>query len=255
MSSQRSRGPLRIPRLGLPRKPRALVVDDEPKLVRLVREVLSSIGFEVLSTGSGESAIEMAAVEQPDLIVLDIVLRDSTDGYEVARRVREFSDVPILMLTAKSREPDLLRGFEVGADDYLTKPFSSKELVARARALLKRTRSTEGGPDVSQLECGGLHMDLVRRRVTVAGQEVRLTPTEYKLLYELATHPGQVMLHEQLLAAVWGEEYRSDLEYLRAYVRYLRQKVEADPAHPLRIVTVPGVGYMLTAPEEPKPPA
>jgi len=255
MSSQRSRGPLRIPRFSLPRKPRALVADDEPKLVRLVREVLSSIGFEVLSTGSGESAIEMAAVEQPDLIVLDIVLRDNTDGYEVARRVREFSDVPILMLTAKSREPDLLRGFEVGADDYLTKPFSSKELVARARALLKRTRAAQGEPDVSQLECGGLHMDLVRRRVTVAGQEVRLTPTEYKLLYELVIHPGQVMLHEQLLAAVWGEEYRSDLEYLRAYVRYLRQKVETDPAHPLRIVTVPGVGYMLTAPEGPQPPA
>ncbi len=118
------------------RKPRALVVDDEPKLVRLVREVLSSIGFDVVSTASGESAVEMAAVEQPDLIVLDIVLRDKTDGYEVARRVREFSDVPILMLTAKSREADLLRGFEVGADDYLAKPFSSRELVARCRALL-----------------------------------------------------------------------------------------------------------------------
>jgi len=255
MSDNRSRGLFRISRLGLPRKPRALVVDDEPKLVRLVREVLSSIGFEVLSTGSGESAIEMAAVEQPDLILLDIVLRDNTDGYEVARRVREFSDVPILMLTAKSREPDLLKGFEVGADDYLTKPFSSKELVARARALLKRTRGVEGSPDPSRIECGDLHIDLVRRRVTVAGQEVRLTPTEYKLLCELATHPGQVMLHEQLLAAVWGEEYRNDLEYLRAYVRYLRQKLETDPAHPQRIVTAQGVGYSLTTPEEPKPSA
>ena len=251
MSNQSSRGRLRVPRLGLPRKPRALVVDDEPKLVRLVREVLSSIGFEVLSTGSGESAIQMSAVEQPDLIVLDIILRDNTDGYEVARRVREFSDVPILMLTAKSREPDLLRGFEVGADDYLTKPFSAKELVARARALLKRARAVEGAPDLSRVECGDLQMDLVRRRVTVAGQEVRLTPTEYKLLYELATHPGQVMLHEQLLAAVWGEEYRNDLEYLRAYVRYLRQKLESDPANPKRLVTVPGVGYVLNAPESP----
>ena len=129
----------------------------------------------------------MAAVEQPDLIVLDIVLRDNTDGYEVARRVREFSDVPILMLTAKSREADLLRGFEVGADDYLTKPFSSRELVARARALLKRSRQADGTPDTSQIDVGDLHIDLVRRRVTVAGRDVRLTPTEYKLLYELAS--------------------------------------------------------------------
>lgn len=255
MNYRRSRSLFRVSRLGLPHKPRALVVDDEPKLVRLVREVLSSIGFEVLSTGSGESAIEMAAVEQPDLIVLDIVLRDNTDGYQVARRVREFSDVPILMLTAKSREPDLLKGFEAGADDYLTKPFSSKELVARARVLLKRTRGSEGSPDTSQIDCGDLHIDLVRRHVSVAGQDVHLTPTEYKLLYELATHPDQVMLHEQLLAAVWGEEYRNDLEYLRAYVRYLRQKIEIDPAHPQRIVTTPGVGYSLTAPEEPKPSA
>jgi len=144
MTNNRPQGLFRG-RWGLPRKPRALVVDDEPKLVRLVREVLSSIGFEVMSTASGESAVEMAAVEQPDLIVLDIVLRDNTDGYAVARRVREFSDVPILMLTAKSREADLLRGFEVGADDYLTKPFSSRELVARARALLKRAPGRRDG--------------------------------------------------------------------------------------------------------------
>ena len=254
MTNNRPQGLFRG-RWGLPRKPRALVVDDEPKLVRLVREVLSSIGFEVMSTASGESAVEMAAVEQPDLIVLDIVLRDNTDGYAVARRVREFSDVPILMLTAKSREADLLRGFEVGADDYLTKPFSSRELVARARSLLKRSRQADGTADTSQIDVGDLHIDLVRRRVTVGGRDVRLTPTEYKLLYELAIHPGQVMLHEQLLSAIWGEQYRDDLEYLRAYVRYLRQKLEADPAHPLLIVTVPGVGYMLAGPQEQKPPA
>jgi len=254
MTHNRSQGLFRGLR-SISRKPRALVVDDEPKLVRLVREVLSSIGFDVVSTASGESAVEMAALEQPDLIVLDIVLRDNTDGYEVARRVREFSDVPILMLTAKSREADLLRGFEVGADDYLAKPFSSRELVARCRALLKRAHQAEGTTDTSQIDAGDLHIDLVRRRVTVAGDEVRLTPTEYKLLCELAAHAGQVMLHEQLLITIWGEQYRDDLEYLRAYVRYLRQKIETDPAHPQRIVTVPGVGYMLNKPEAAKPSA
>ncbi len=229
---------------------RILLVDDEPKLVRLVREVLTSTGFEMLSTGSGESAIGMAAVEKPDLILLDIVLRDATDGYQVARRVREFSDVPIIMLTAKAREADLLRGFEVGADDYLTKPFSSKELLARVRALLKRARLGPAAAEESEIVCGDLRFDLARRRVSVAGREVRLTPTEYRVLHELATHRGQVILHEQLLTAVWGAEYRDDLEYLRAYIRYLRQKIEPDPGHPHMILTVPGVGYMLAEPDD-----
>ncbi len=224
-----------------------LVVDDEPKLVRLVREVLTATGFAVMSTGSGENAIEMAALERPDLIVLDIVLSGAMDGYEVARRVREFSDVPIIMLTAKARESDLLHGFDAGADDYLTKPFSSKELLARVRALLKRARRES--PGETEIVCGELRMDLARRQVSVSGKPVQLTPTEYNLLYQLALHRNQVMLHEQLLTAVWGQEYRDDLDYLRAYIRYLRQKLEADPAHPQLIVTSPGVGYMLVCPE------
>jgi two-component system KDP operon response regulator KdpE len=228
---------------------RILVVDDEPKLVRLVREVLTAIGFEVMSTGSGENAVEMAALERPDLIVLDIVLSGKMDGYEVTRRVREFSDMPIIMLTAKVREADLLRGFDVGADDYLTKPFSSKELLARVRAVLKRTRRELATPVESEIVCGELKMDLARRHVTVAGKEVQLTPTEYNVLHELASHRNQVLLHEQLLTAVWGTEYRDDLDYLRAYIRYLRQKLEPDPANPKLIVTSPGVGYMLVCPE------
>jgi len=230
---------------------RILVVDDEPKLVRLVREVLTATGFSVLSTGSGEAAIEMVALEQPNLVLLDVVLAGALDGYDVARRVREFSDVPIIMLTAKARESDLLRGFDTGADDYLTKPFSSKELLARVRAVLKRARRELAAPTESEIVCGDLRIDLARRRVTVGGREVHLTATEYKLLHELGTHRNQVMLHEQLLAAVWGSEYRDDLDYLRAYIRYLRQKLEADPAHPKLIVTSPGAGYMLVSPDTP----
>jgi two-component system KDP operon response regulator KdpE len=227
---------------------RILVVDDEPKLVRLLREVLTATGFSVLSTGSGESAVELAALEQPDLIVLDIVLAGALDGYAVARRVREFSDVPIVMLTAKTRETDLLQGFEAGADDYLTKPFSSKELLARVRAVLKRARHEPAPATAGHLACGELHIDLARRRVTVGEREVRLTPTEYKLLHELARRPNEVLLHEQLLTAVWGPEYRDDLEYLRSYVRFLRQKLEDDPANPQFILTSAGTGYMLSCP-------
>ncbi|MCK6623562.1 MAG: response regulator transcription factor [Anaerolineae bacterium] len=229
---------------------RILIVEDEPKLVRLVSEVLTAIGFATLSTARGEQAVEMVALEQPDLIVLDILLAGEIDGFEVARRVREFSSVPIIMLTAKARESDLLRGFEVGADDYLTKPFSSKELLARVRAVLKRSRQEAAGQAEAEISCGPLRIELARRRVTRDGQEIRLTRTEYNLLHELAAHKNQVMLHEQLLTAVWGFEYRDDLDYLRAYIRYLRQKLEADPANPCLIVTSSGVGYMLECPEE-----
>jgi len=227
-----------------------LVVDDEPKLVRLVREVLTATGYEVVSVSKGEQAIEAAALEQPDLILLDIVLADRTDGFEVARRLRKFTDTPIVMLTAKAREADVLKGFEVGADDYLTKPFSSKELLARVRAVLKRSRRDETAEGGTEIVCGGLQIDLARRRVKLAGEEVHLTRTEYELLHELATHRNQVMLHEQLLKAVWGPEYRDDVDYLRAYIRYLRRKLEADPSEPKLILTQQGVGYMLACPEK-----
>lgn len=229
-------------------KPRVLVVDDEPKLVHLVRQVLAAASYETLTANSGESAIEMIAVEQPDLVLLDILLARDMDGYAVARRVREFSDVPIIMLTAKSQEEDLLRGFDSGADDYLTKPFNAKELLARVRAVLSRSRRGVSARQEAEIACGALKIDTARRRVTVDDREIKLTPTEYNLLYQLARHRDQVMLHEQLLTAVWGNEYRDDLEYLRAYIRYLRQKIEPDPAHPQFIITSQGVGYMLTCP-------
>lgn len=228
-----------------------LVVDDDPKLVRLVREVLTASGFKVVSTGGGESAVELAALEQPDLILLDVVLADEVDGYMVSNRVRQFSDVPIIMLTAMAREDDLLRGYSSGVDDYLTKPFSSKELLARVRAVLKRTQDaakTMSGPEI---ECDNLRIDPARRRVRVGEQEVTLTRTEFDLLLELAKHPNQVLLHTQLLTAVWGNEYQDDIDYLRAYIRYLRRKLEPDPAHPMRIVTSWGTGYMLACTEPP----
>ncbi|HET6444837.1 MAG TPA: response regulator transcription factor [candidate division Zixibacteria bacterium] len=227
---------------------RILLVDDEPKLVRLVWEVLTATGFDVIATGSGREAVQKVALEQPDLVLLDIVLADEIDGYEVARQVRKFSDVPIIMLTARVAEPDLLQGFDAGADDYITKPFSSKELLARVRAVLKR--ATQEGATVAEIVCGDLEIDLARRRVLREGENIHLTRTEYDLLHELATHRNQVLLHDQLLTAVWGPEYRNDLDYLRVYIRYLRRKLEIDPSNPGYIVTCQGVGYMLACPEE-----
>ncbi len=231
-------------------KTRILLVDDEPKLVRLVQEILTATNYEVLVACNGTHGVEMAAVEKPELILLDLILPGEMDGYEVARRVREFSDVPIIMLTAKVREADILRGFEVGADDYITKPFSAKELLARMRAVLKRVKGEAATPAESAIIYGNLVIDLARRRVTLAGRQISLTPTEYSLLHELAIHCNQVLLHEQLLTAIWGSDYRDDLEYLRAYIHHLRQKLEADPSDPKIILSSPGVGYMLAAPDE-----
>jgi two-component system KDP operon response regulator KdpE len=231
-------------------KTRILIVDDEPKLVRLVREILTATNYQVLAASNGNNALETIAVEHPDLILLDLILPGDMDGYEVARRVREFSDVPIVMLTAKVREADILRGFEMGADDYITKPFSAKELLARIRAVLKRVKGEVVAPAESEIVYGNLKIDLARRRVTLAGRQIRLTPTEYSLLHELATHCDQVMLHEQLLTAIWGAEYRNDLDYLRAYIHYLRQKLEPDPSNPKIILSTPGVGYMLAGPDK-----
>jgi two-component system KDP operon response regulator KdpE len=230
-------------------KPRILLIDDEPRVVNLVREVLGATGFEVLAAFSGESGIDRVALEQPDLVLLDIILPGAMDGYQVARRLREFTDVPIIMLTAKVREPDMLRGFDVGADDYITKPFSSKELLARIQAVLKRSRSGGTQAAAAEIICGDVRIDLARRRVTIDEREISLTPTEYSLLHELAIHPNQVLLHEQLLTKVWGLEYRDDLDYLRSYIHYLRKKLETDPANPKIILSSPGVGYMLVTPD------
>jgi len=225
-----------------------LVVDDEPRVVRLVSEVLKAVGYQVIAAASGEPAIEMVALERPDLVLLDILLPRGPDGYEVCRRIREFSEVPVIMLTAKAQERDVLRGFDVGADDYLTKPFSAKELVARVKAVLRRAQRPEEAVTAT-LACGELEINFARRTVKVRGEEVSLTRTEYALLRQLALHANRVMLHQNLLTTVWGPEYRDDIDYLRAYIRYLRQKIEENPHEPRYLLTTPGVGYMLTCPE------
>jgi two-component system KDP operon response regulator KdpE len=226
-----------------------LVVDDEPRVVRLVNEVLKAVGYQVIAAASGEAAIEMVALEQPDLVLLDILLPLGPDGYEVCRRLREFSDVPVIMLTAKAQEADVLRGFDVGTDDYLTKPFSAKELVARVKAVLRRTQRPEEAVTAA-LTCGDLEINFARHAVKVCGEQVSLTRTEYALLRQLALNANRIMLHQDLLTTVWGQEYRDDIDYLRAYIRYLRRKLEADPSNPRYIVTSPGVGYMLACPGE-----
>lgn len=227
---------------------RILIVDDAPRVVQLVRAVLEAVGYQVIAAATGESAVEMAALEQPDLILLDILLPGPMDGYATCRRIREFSDIAIIMLTAKAQDADVLNGFDAGADDYLTKPFNAKELVARVRAVLRRTQRHEERT-LAEFTCGDLKINFARRTAQVRGQPVSLTRTEYALLRQLALNANRVMLYQDLLVAVWGPEYRDDIDYLRAYVRYLRRKLEADPANPQYIITSQGAGYMLTCPE------
>ena len=226
-----------------------LVVDDEPRVIRLVTEVLRAVGYQVVAATSGEGAIETAALEQPDLVLLDVMLPHGPEGFEVCRRLREFSDVPVIMLTSRVQEADVLRGFDAGADDYLTKPFSAKELVARVRAVLRRNRRPEEVV-TSTFVCGELEINFARRTVKVRGERVSFTRTEYELLRQLALNVNRVLLHRDLLTAVWGPEYRDDIDYLRAYIRYLRRKLEVDPSHPRYILTSTGVGYMLADPNE-----
>ncbi len=225
-----------------------LVVEDEPRVMRLVNEVLKAVGYHVINATNGEDAIEMAALEGPDLVLLDILLPHNMDGYQVCRRIREFSDVPVIMLTAKARENDILTGFDVGADDYVTKPFNAKELVARVNAVLRRAYHPEEATTATMI-CGDLEINFARRTVKVRGERVSLTPTEYELLRQLSLNANRVMLHQDLLTEVWGPEYRDDIDYLRAYVRHLRRKLEVDPANPQYIITSPGAGYMLACPE------
>jgi two-component system KDP operon response regulator KdpE len=230
-------------------KDKILIVDDAPQVVRLVTEVLRATGYEVIAAASGESAIEKVALEQPDLVLLDILLPPGIDGYEACLRIREFSNVPVIMLTAKAQDADVLQGFDAGTDDYLTKPFNAKELIARVKAVLKRSQRPEEMV-TSTLRCGELEINFARRSVTVRGEAVALTRTEYALLRQLALHANRVMLHQDLLTEVWGPEYRDDIDYLRAYIRYLRRKLEVDPGEPQYILTSPGVGYMLACPDE-----
>ena len=223
---------------------RIAVVDDDPLIVRLVRLHLEKAGYQVETASDGEAGLELVATSLPDLVILDLML-PKLDGYEVCRRIREFSLVPVVMLTAKGEQVDKLRGFEMGADDYLTKPFAPQELLARILAVLRRSRFGQTPAASGLAQCGGIAMDLVRRRVTLDGEPVKLTPTEFKLLQQLLTNRGKVMSHTELLTNVWGPEYRDDRDYLWAYVRHLRRKLEPEPDHPKYIRSEPGVGYVM----------
>jgi len=233
------------------RKATILVVDDEPHVVRLVKANLEPSGYRILTAADGEQALRAVQGESPDLVILDIML-PKMDGYEVCRHIREFSPVPVIMLTARTAEVDLVHGFEVGADDYLTKPFGVNELLMRVRAVLRRSRWPEQVLARRLFKAGPIEIDFAQHKVTVDGQPVKLSPTEYRLLAYLASNAGRVLVHRELLRAVWGPEYGEESEYLRVYIRYLRQKLEPDPANPRYLLTQPGAGYMFYQPEEDK---
>ncbi len=221
---------------------RILVVDDEERMVRFIRMNLEHDGFQVIEAYRGNIAIQRIRDAIPDLILLDVMLPD-IDGFEVLKMIREISTVPVIMLTAKGEEDDRVRGLELGADDYVTKPFSPRELVSRVRAVLRRNETVSGGMHGLIEVDDRLKIDFERREVWLDGALVKLRPTEYRLLYHLVQNAGWVVTHDQLLAKVWGYEYRDEPHYVRLYINYLRQKLEKNPADPKYILTERGVGY------------
>jgi DNA-binding response OmpR family regulator len=227
---------------------RILAVDDEPRYLEIIRFNLESAGYRAACAASGEEALEMVTVEEPDLIVLDVML-PGLDGFEVCRLVRERSSCPIIMLTAKGAEEDKVRGLRLGADDYVTKPFSAQELLARVEAVLRRARAPEGGERQETISLGDLSIDRQRKQVTLAGRELRLSPTEYRLLLCLAVNAGVVLSRDELLTQVWGKAYKGEDEILRVTLWRLRQKLVDNPSAPRYIVTRPGLGYMFAAPD------
>ncbi len=227
---------------------RVLVVDDEPQTVKYVTANLRARGFEVYAAYDGREALKMFRERPVDLVILDIMM-PGPDGFEVCRALRELSDVPIIMLSARGNERDIVRALNLGADDYLTKPFGVEEMLARIRAVLRRAQRTAPAQR-PPLRIGDLEIDFGHRRVTLRGKPVHLTPTEYDLLATLALNAGRVLSHRMLLQTVWGPEYGGETEYLWAYIRRLRQKIEPDPQNPRYILTHPGVGYSLASPDE-----
>jgi DNA-binding response OmpR family regulator len=222
--------------------PTVLVVDDEPKIVQLARDYLEHGGFSVLTAADGRSGLALASRERPDLIVLDLRLPDM-DGLDVTRSLRKESTIPIIMLTARGEEADKLVGLELGADDYMTKPFSPKELVARVRAVLRRGEQAKTAGDV--LHIGALALDLPRMRVTVGDHPVELTSTEFQLLATLARYPGRVYTRAQLLDTLHGVAFESYERAIDAHIKNIRRKLEPDPRRPRYLLTVHGVGYKL----------
>ena len=225
-------------------KARVLVVDDDKTLVRLMREALSKAEYEVIIAGNGIDALQELYGKQPDIVLLDVMM-PRMDGWETAQRIRQVSKVPIIMLTGKDSESDKLRGFDVGVDDYVTKPFSFAEMVARVGAVMNRSRMIPADHKPKRYVSGDLVIDTDARRVTKGGKIVELTPTEYRLLATLAENAGRVLSHEQLLNKVWGYEFGEDTGYVKRYIWYLRRKIENDPRKPEHILTERGFGYLF----------
>jgi two-component system KDP operon response regulator KdpE len=222
---------------------RVLIIDDERAIRRYLRTALEAQGYTVFEAVNGMEALGSAAALRPDLIILDLGLPD-LDGVEVTRRIREWAQVPIIILSVRDQEQDKIEALDAGADDYLTKPFSSGELMARMRVATRRTQHAEGEPT---LQVDQLLVDLPHRRVTLAGAEISLTPTEYDLLRLLIQNSGKVLTHRQILRQVWGPTYEAETHLLRVNISNLRRKIEPDPARPSYILTEPGVGYRLRA--------
>lgn len=220
--------------------PRILVVDDEPQMLRVLRPALAAAGYEALFASTGREALRAIAASAPDAVLLDLGLPDM-DGKEVLAQARSFSRTPIIILSARDREAEKIAALDAGADDYVEKPFSIGELLARLRAALRHGARDSGA--AGEVESLGLRVDLAHRGVTKNGLAVKLTPKEYELLATLARHPGKLLTHRQILTAVWGPAHREDTQYLRVFVKQLRAKIEDDPSAPQLIVTDPGVGY------------
>ena len=229
---------------------KVLIIDDDPAFVRLVEQGLTPAGFEVLTAASGSEGLRLLFTKRPDIVLLDVVMPEM-DGWQTCSRIRDITDVPVIMLTAqKNTEEDIVRGLDCGADNYLIKPVGRRELVGRVQAVMRRAElSLPAEQKGTTFSDGYLTVDLVQRQVLVNGEQVRLTPIEFRLLALLMQNAGRILTHKQLLEGVWGWEYIDDLDYVRIYIWHLRQKIEPDQSKPKYIITEPGVGYSFHKPK------
>jgi two-component system KDP operon response regulator KdpE len=225
-------------------EPLILIVEDEPQMARFLRVSLSAHGYRLVEAKTGAEGLALVTSRRPNIILLDLGLPD-IDGLEVARRIREWTRTPIIVISARGQDEDKVNALDGGADDYLTKPFSVAELLARIRVALRHVADTVSGGEEPLFELGDLRVDLAKREVSVRGEDIHLTPTEYRLLGTLIRYAGRVVTHRQLLREVWGPTYVDHTQYLRVYMGQLRHKLEEDPARPRYLVNEPGVGYRL----------
>jgi len=232
----------KLPRSAPKEAKRILVVDDEPRMIGFIRMNLELENYQVLEAHNGQEALEVIRTQLPDIVLMDVMM-PKLDGYETLKMLREFSSIPVVMLTAKGEEEDIVHGLELGADDYIPKPFSPRELSSRVKAVLRRSDMPSTSEKAVLKIDPRLSVDFNRREVLVNNEHIKLRPTEYRMLYHLIENAGWTIPHEQILAKVWGYEYRDESHYVRLYVNYLREKIEEDPSKPKYILTERGVGY------------